>query len=364
MSNEETKEVLASMNWAELPVILERSENALQRAMAACDKLPEIENDELDNVYKEMIDKIKRTSDGFKEERTPFTRKFTEVTKGFTAQEGLFGQMVEKLQVKRNAYTKYKLDEQRKANALRDAKIEKEKEVVTIKMSVQNYLANMVMTFVQGAQAYCNQQLDTVTKENIVEMKKLLSNDPQWKPAQQKIFEKDPEIYAKHHDKAYIRSVMNSLLEETKNDFFTKTKEIMKSTSENLDVALTNKKEAKQLQDQQAKETEEQAAVEISQNILSAQIEATFVQVDNAPVMGEQVKAKVAQKIVIHDNKAWMKFINFYFSHSPEATDPTKDLSKKTFLQCKTFCEKAASSSDTYLTADETFSYEEDVKAK
>jgi hypothetical protein len=364
MSNEETKEVLASMNWSELPLILEKAETGLQRAMTACEKLPEIENDELDAVYKEMIDKIKRSADGYKEMRSPFTRKFTEVTKGFTTQEALFAQLVEKLQGKRNSYTKHKLEEQRKANLIRDAKIEKEKEIVIIKMSVQNYLANMVMTFVQGAQAYCNQQLDSVTKENIAEMKKLLSNDPQWKPAQQKIFEKDPDIYAKHHDKAYIRSVMNSLFEETKNDFLTKTKEIMKSTSENLDIALTNKKEAKQLQDQQAKETEEQSAIEISQNVLSAQIEATFVQVDNAPVMGEQVKAKVAQKIVIHDNKAWMKFINFYFSHSPEATDPTKDLSKKTFLQCKTFCEKAASSSDTYLIADETFSYKEDVKAR
>lgn len=309
-----TTELINFNQLATVPAMIEDGKQGLAKAKEVVAKFPEVDSDEMDAQAVQLITRIKASLESRYNARMPFTRQLDEIKKEFTANENGFKELQSELQKKRDGYAQFKLAQKRKADEEAAEKLKDEQEKIREKHLAEQAITDKINELLIPVKKYAYDVLNKVTKANLEESKALLSKPVQWKHPELKFSQPDIDR------------------------FITLATETLSGTHDILEVAIKNKKDAAKLQEIADQEAADRKAQEEADAKAKSEADQILLQLDAE--RSAEVKVKESVTIEVRDNSDWLKMIAFWFEHDPEAKG--KDLSKKTFAQCKAFCEKYA----------------------
>ncbi len=160
------------------PDALMLNQDTVQKAVAACTILLEKANagmsDELDAKINQALIKLKDRYAEISERRKPLTQMFDQIRKQFTELEAQIDptkadSIYGRLQMKRNAYATWKIEQQRKAEQDRERKLKAEQEKITLKAEAEIQLRNGFNNDMMSAISMLQDMFNSSTLENIVE---------------------------------------------------------------------------------------------------------------------------------------------------------------------------------------------------
>lgn len=305
-----------------------------------------------------LRDKIKLAATTYKEMRMPFTRKLNDIVSLFTGNEKGFDGLVTDIESKANMWATKELAKKRAADEANDKLLKEQQTKIALEGVIREGLRMRINAMLENIRTAAGAIVNAVTKDNLADQKKKLATEPRWVPETMDkfYFKVDPWT----NDQDTFKRIADEEFEANKTDYLTKAKTILTDSLAIVDVALTNKAEADRLQaaatEQAKKDTEIQS--EEAQRATAAELALANLDINKAE-LAKGIKPKM--KIDIQGNDGWIQIIAFWFQHDPAAK--TADLSKKTFLQCKTFAENLCNNTGTILEHEDVI-YVEVVKVK
>lgn len=352
-------------------------------------------SDDLDSLMQQVQEKIRLRYKEMNEARKPITQLLTEVSKRFTTLEAdidpasktnIFFQ----IQSKRNEWATKKIEEQRKKEAEAQAKINKEKEAISIREQVNSAIGELISEIIVTGKTAANNLFESLD----------LTTEKTWEKQIKGIEENvAPHIYTgyippvfnvKHHSKEEVEAIIFEeknqekfdLLQSTykaelkayKAELLDKLPSKLAELKEIADAKLKNAEEAERLQkeaderkkaeeerlqkeaDVKAEQARQDAAVQSASQIAEATI------THQADLFTEAPKVKESYEIVINNKAAYSLIFQFWFEKEGKSLTADK-IEKKSIAQMKKFCEDYASKNDEKINSP-LISYKEIFKAK
>lgn len=362
MSENQQQQLIPYEQFSTLPELVTKQKQALAKAVIAVEKLPAVTDENSKANAFALRDKIRLAHDTYKELRMPLTRLLNQVISEFTTTEADFRALIDNIDRKTNAYAKKQLEEQRTQEAQAAEKLKAEQHKIEQNSQAKIYAQRRLDEILRKLREHCGTIVGQVSDENLEESKKRLSKEPAWTDKFEQFFLAPP----KNGELAGVpvevyQTVATEMLEETKLTYVKKAKEIMSDCLGLLPVALKNKEDAKKLQEIEATRAEEAAKLAEETMIAKAEGEKAIATLDSQSSVPPEPKVKTKHTIEVVQNSGWLQIIAFWYEHDPKAK--SDDVSKKTFLQCKTFAEKKYNN-DGVKIEHAGVKYVEDVKAK
>lgn len=350
--------VFEQQELIDMPALMTEYDAFLDKATKSLAALGGVKDNESSELYATFIERCKLRKQEFNERRMPFTRKINSMVSLFTTREKEWDRLAALAQDERDKFARAELKRTRDLQAAEDKRIAEEQAKIKLEGRIREYCRQRLSEMLDNVRTGCGDLVQKVTKGNFETTKLKLSGDPKWKPAHDTfIYELPPWITKEGED--HFKSIVNGEIEQLKADYIAESKTIMQNSITILETALTNKEEAQNLLEadaQRSQEHQQQQNTELQKELDAQQaIVALDKEVIDAP------KVRVKMRVDILDNVGWLHLISWWYKHDPEAK--TKDLSKKTFLQCKTFCEKHCYDTGEFM-EHESLQWIEDVKAK
>lgn len=340
-----------------MPALITEMDTSIAKAQAIEKALPKIVDEETKQQHFKFKETLTLRLSQYKERRMPFTRKLNEIVKLFTTREAEYERLLKLTDDKTSAYARQELAASRAAQDLEDKKLAAKQAAINLEGRIRETLQSRINDMLDKVRNAAGNLVKKVTKENLDDTKKKLSKKPVWmKDVMDPQFFDKPDWVA---DNEQWSRIANEVFPAMQTDYLTKAKEILDGSLKIAQVAITNKEEAELLQKAQTEhdKAEEQRKAEELQKELDGK--DAMAQLDKEHI--EAPKVRVKMKIDVLENEGWLQMIAFWFANDPESK--TKDLSKKTFLQCKTFCEKACNDTGAII-EHKSLTYIEDVKAR
>lgn len=338
-----------------MPALIEEFDERIAGAQAAFKTLPKIVDEDTKQVHFQFRDLVNLRLQQFNERRMPFTRKLNEIVKEFTTREAELKRLAALTDDGLNAWAQAELRRTRDAQAAADAKLKAEQAKIALEGRIRELCRQRLNSMLDVVRGGAGSLVEKVDKSNFDKTKKRLQTEPKWTEEMQRFLYEQPTWIT---DVEHFNSVVNEEFEAIKADYLEQSAEILKRSLTILETALTNKEEAARLQEaekQRQADLDAQKDLELKKDIAGQQAVA---ELDQEKIEAPKVRAKM--KIDVLSNEAWLHMISWWFKYDPESE--TKDLSKKTFAQCKTFCEKWANDTGEQI-IHESLEYVEDVKA-
>lgn len=157
----------------QLPAKLQKHQTTLARAkqaqQAQIDKIGAHGNklnEELDNETKELIIKLRKSTDAREEDRKPITQLFTAIAKMFTGVEGELKALINPLQVYRDDYAKWCHEEaeRKQREAERKAKVENAR--TELRSSITQLIGTKLNEYLYSIKAKMQSGFNAITLEN------------------------------------------------------------------------------------------------------------------------------------------------------------------------------------------------------
>lgn len=340
----------------DMPALLEKMDASIAKAQELFKLLPKIVDEETKQIHFKYKERLQLVLAQDKEERMPFTRKLNEIVKMFTSREAERERLIALVDERTAAWAKAELEKARAAQAKADADLAAAQAKINLEGRIRETCRQRLNAMLDNIRTAAGSLVNNVTKENLEKTKKSLNKTPLWKDEMTAFMVERPTWIT---DEKHFVSIVNEELETIKADYLVQSKEILDKSLTILDTALNNKEEAQRLQEAEDLRQKEADARRASEDQKAIDAQNAIAQMDVAQV--EMPKVGIKMKIDVLSNDAWLHMISWWYKHDPEAK--SKDLSKKTFAQCKTFCENWA-----YKTGEmiihESLTYYEDVKAR
>ena len=354
------------------PAILAENTNSHDKAIEAGKRmLASAEqngmSDDLDKLMSSFLDKLRLTHKTINERRKPFTTIVQACVKEFTTLEADIdpagkANIFFQVQTRRNDYAAQKIAEQQKKEREAKEKLEREKELISIKSFGENSLRQAVARYTTEFKGGMLRTFEGITLGNIenaatlfagieqIDFRHLaIDNTPRW-------------IYVSDEDaKAMISQVRNSLVTELKecykNEVVALRRELIdKLPSKKAELeamakageaekarlqheAGNRRKAEEQRMKDEAEAKAKQAAEDARIKEESEKIDATVT--TQAELFTEAPKVKEGCEIVIKNVAAWQLVFMFWFEREGKTLSAEK-IEKKTMLQMKSYCEKIA----------------------
>ena len=341
----------------DMPALLTTAQQQLALCSAAVKDLAPI-TDEASKVAAFVLrDKIKLAATTYKEMRMPFTRKLNDIVKLFTGNENGFDGLVIDIEKKADAWATRELQKKRDIEIANEKLLKEQNAKIALEGVIREGLRSRINEMLEHIRTYTGQKVKELTKENFGETKKDLDREPRWIPETMDkfYFKADPWT----NDQEMFKRIADEDFETNKTTYLTQAKQILTDSISILEVALNNRAEAERLQQAAADQAKKEAETQSTQAQADVAAQQAIASLDI--VKPDPVKAKVKMKIDIIDNRAWLQMFAFWFQYDPETKDG--DLSKKTLLQIKTFCENQMNTHGNML-EHESIGWVEVVKAK
>lgn len=374
------------------PAILAENTNSHDKAIAYGQSLVAQAqagmNDQLDGLLSGYLDKLRTTHKTINERRKPFTQLMSEVGKRFTSLEGDIdpagkSNIFFQVQTIRNTYATQKVEEQQKREREARAKLEKEKEFISIqsfaetslRQAVASYTAQFKNSMIGIFEGLDLGNIDRGAEQfagiEVIDMRSLsIPVTPAF-------------TYTEKAEAATIIStVRNSIVAELKEQYKAEVVALRRELIDKLPskraeleaMAAAGEVEKARLQiesDNRRKleesrmeaETEakaKQAAEDARIKEESAKLDSTVTA--QAELFVEAPKVKEGCSIVVKNVAAWNLIFMFWFEREGRTLSADK-IEKKTMLQMKSFCEKIAVSTGEEI-ASSLIEYQITYKAK
>jgi hypothetical protein len=339
----------------QIPSLIENEKKSLISATQAVEKMPAVVDEVSKKNAYELRDKITDALNTYHGIRMPITRGLDAITKEFTSMEGTFKKLIEHIDAKLNEFATIQLAKQREEEAAAQQKIREEQERIEIEGRIRQVLSQRIKELLFQIREAAGDIVEKVTEENIEIARERLTKDPNWTKGANDYYSKVPGWA----DTKIFNRILNEEIDSDKATYLESAACIMSDTKSLLDIALVNKEEAKKLQAAELEREKEVVAKKESEEQARIEAEKALAVLDiDKPI---EAAASTQLKIQVVDNKGWLNMIALWYEHDPESK--TKDLSKKTFAQCKLFAERIANT-DGLLIDDKAIKYVEVVKAK
>lgn len=339
----------------DMPALITEFDERLAGAQAAFKDLPKIVDEDTKQVHFQFRDAVNLRVQQFNERRMPFTRKLNEIIKEFTTRESEWKRLAALTEDKLNAWAQAELKRARDAQALADAKLRQEQAKIALEGRIREVCRQRLNAMLDVVRGGAGSLVDKVDKANFDKTKKRLQTEPKWTEDMQKFLYEQPTWIT---DYEHFKTVVDAELETITKDYLEQSAEILKRSLTILETALTNKAEAQALQEAEAQRQADLDAQKDQELKKDIQGQQAIAELDAEKIEAPKVRAKM--KIEVLSNEGWLHMISWWFKHDPESE--SKDLSKKTFAQCKTFCEKWCNDTGEMI-EHESLQYIEDVKA-
>lgn len=391
------------------PEALMLNESQVEKAVNSCTvTLKHIEEtgmtDELDQRVNKMLVRLKEVMSEISDRRKPLTQTFDIIRKKFTELEAQIDpakqdSVYAKLQVKRNQYAAWKMEEQRKREEAAARKLKADQERINIKAEIDIQLRNGFIKDLSTAKSFLQAQFDNASLESFEE---LTAKVREWnavyassefaqirinvssiymdKPDIELMIQKAKELrfpsfqieYQKEittlkqelHDKLPgLKRELEAIAEQKrKQDEAAKALAEAKSAEQKKAAEAAAKaaeeerlRMEKIAQDRREKEAEAAALAEeeerkksIADAEAQKQLDMTNSLFDNQVEIAEanaQVNAVESWSIEVKNAPAWLLIVQFYFQNEGNKKSPA-ELEKKTLKQMKAFAEAFAKKHD------------------
>lgn len=341
-------------DMGDMVALIKDGNTGLEAAKGVVARYPEITDTEIDAKAKQLIDKLRLSANMREEKRKPFTRKLDEIKKQFTEIENGFKSLISDMEAKRDRFAQKIVAQKRIKEAEAQEKLRLEREAIDNARRIEAQMEQAYATMLDSVRVYAGTIVAT-TKNSVAslnESKEKLSVAPQW---------------ADKHTAAVMRDIEETSQTTAKlKDFITRFPQdataILQESLEVLPLAIKNKAEAEKLLAEQQKLAEEVAKKNAEEADAKAEAEKALAALDNMAVIDQSTpKVKETLEIKIKQNPGWLQLIAFWFEKDQDSK--TKDLSKKTFAQCKAFCERHANTTGEIIES-EYLNYVPKIRAK
>lgn len=340
----------------DIPALITEIDKSIAGAQEAYKTLPKIVDDATKEIHFKFKDQCALRLQQYKERRMPFTRKLNEIIKNFTSREAEYERLIKLTDDATSKWAREALARARAAQDEADAKLRLEQAKINLEGRIREFCRQRLAAMLDKVRGGAGALVDKVTKETFETTKTRLQTEPKWMPEMDTYMLEIPDWIT---DKAHFTAIVNEELPAIREEYITQSAEILKRSITILETAIVNKADAqalKEAEEQRAKEEDAKKEEELKRDLEAQQAIAEVYQEKI-----EQPKVRVKMKVEILDNEAWLHMISWWYKHDPEAK--TKDLSKKTFLQCKTFCEKYCFDTGEFI-EHASLQWVEDVKAR
>jgi len=377
------------------PELLTNHRFRWQKAQCVVKSMLEKANKEMnDDMYKNiglLLKKLSTTKKTFYEERLPFAKIMNEITSAFTELENSLdynkeGTDAYKLKFLMDEYAGKKVQDQKNKEEESRKKIEREREINTVRISAKTYIERFCSNAVQKMKDNIDEIINSVTLENFDQIKKkLTSYDTRVPEGLLNGFDVEvTTIYIKQDEKETIlEDVLKSVnWEEFKEPYNTeisiylhdKISRLASIKRELEEIATADKNEQQRLlkvkqereeQEKQQKEKEKRDA-ELAekekelQRIKQAEIQSAF-DFGTSVEVASDIKSKLGYEIDLVLPAGLMDIVRFWAINQKWPMDEDK-LMRWSFDRIKKFCEKEASN-DNFIESD-FVNYREIVKSK
>ena len=377
------------------PELLTNHRFRWQKAQCVVKSMLEKANKEMnDDMYKNiglLLKKLSTTKKTFYEERLPFAKIMNEITSAFTELENSLdynkeGTDAYKLKFLMDEYAGKKVQDQKNKEEESRKKIEREREINTVRISAKTYIERFCSNAVQKMKDNVDEIYNNVTLENFDQIKKkLTSYDTRVPEGLLNGFDVEvTTIYIKQDEKETIlEDVLKSVnWEEFKEPYNTeisiylhdKISRLASIKRELEEIATADKNEQQRLlkvkqereeQEKQQKEKEKRDA-ELAekekelQRIKQAEIQSAF-DFGTSVEVASDIKSKLGYEIDLVLPAGLMDIVRFWATNQKWPMDEDK-LMRWSFDRIKKFCEKEASN-DNFIESD-FVNYREIVKSK
>lgn len=354
---------LSNYNHTDVQALIADGQQGLANAIKVAESLPAITDTETDEKAKALIEKLKLTVARRKEKRMPYTRMLDDIKKQFTEIENGLSTIADGIQSKRNVFAAQQVAKKREAEAAAAKELAIKQEEIAIHGDTVAHINRVLSKLLESVINHTKQMVDTVTEGNIQEYTKRLESVPKWTDSCDVIYNTPYTPPTTHIAKDVAAQAAKKILDLNKNgliqSYIAQASQIMTDTIPLLKAALTNKEDAKRLQQAQEDEVKRIAAEAEINAAKEAETQSALAVLDQEKP--QEVKATIDASIEILSNDGWLQIIAFWYENDP--TSKVGDLTKKTFLQCKTFCEKHAKNTGEVI-SHPSIVYNEKIKAK
>ena len=326
-------------------------------------------NDQLDTLMSQYLDKVRITHKTINERRKPFTQLVQEVVKRFTSLEAdidpasktnIFFQ----IQSKRNEYAAAKIAEQQKREREAKDKLEKEKEIISIRSFAESSLRQAVLNYTSSFKQKMISIFESLTLDTVDHGAEQFAGIEQINPALLPMPQTPLYTYTKPEE---IMSIMvevrsdEALISELKETYKAEVVALRKELIDKLPskkaelqaIASASAEESKRLFEAAEKRKQEEALrlqKEAEDRAKQAQEDALAKeqaqQLDaavntQAELFQETPKVKEGCELIIKNTAAWQLVFMFWWEREGK-TLPSEKIEKMTMLRMKTFCENQA----------------------
>jgi len=345
---------------------------------------------ELDERCNKYLVNCRTAKNDIEVQRKPITAFFDQIRKQFTETEAKLDPkksdtIPAKIQAHRDSYVKLLREEEAKKQALAQAKLDKDNEIINIKSSLETQLSEYVQNHILERKQKLQNSFNNITLENYVEKSKALkvlvvgydrAHFNSFSPNYQRKHTTQDETtvilneFMNSKDFNLISAVVVGDLQKFKSELIEKLPSLKTSLEE---MAKAGEEEKKRLADEKAKreadaeakmkadaEAEKERAAKEAE--VSKVAEQTNAMMDNM-VLTESVAPETRDgfQITLLNKTAVAEIFTFWFQREG-MTLTVPELEKKTIAQMKSYCEKVGHKSGDMIVS-ENLKYEPVFKA-
>lgn len=345
-----------------IPALIQNGQDGLAKAAAAVTAFGEVTDVKKDKEAYALTQKLKNSMEARKAARMPITRTLDEVKKHFTSIENGLQVLITTMDAKRDAFAKSELEKQRRQEQEQALKLAQDQEVIGLGKVVINHLEELRNKLFLPVHNAIASLFDTLTEANKDEVISKLSGPAKWTSTCETYFNTPISYLPKHIDKNTAAKLLREKMDTAKEDFINSYLDIantaLADARDLVPIHLRDKEEANRIAKAHEQEKKEKAEREKQEAEKRIEAEQAIAVLDQDTITKSNAKEKMV--IEVTENQAWLQIIAFWFEKDEKAK--TADLSKKTFAQCLTFCEKYAN--DTGVIIEHPgITYTEKVKA-
>lgn len=317
-----TKPVVAIVN--QYPNLLEKAEDRVSKMKKFYDMLIESSksgiDSELDGKLKEFIEAAKVAKCEMNKERSPITRKLTEISKAFTAKENEAETLIAGIQKIRNAYAKKVAEENRKAEILGQQKRMKDEEAINLKAEIEMEFRIFVQSLIESKCKSIIAALGTITDENkeqkhegLKQMSTEISTETLYK------FETKKASKFNNNPTAICSQVKILLAEDMKKYFNTEVNDAKQDALIKFEdyAALNETERQAQIKlDEIRNQVESESALEVAQANIEASTDAekAAAAFNSIAETTEAPEAKVYYEIEVNGAKGYAAIVAYWFA--------------------------------------------------
>lgn len=259
---------------------------------------------------------------------------------------------VDKIDIQLNGYAK-KLHEEQKKREAEHAKKRAAREELA---NAQVLMSQRVDHLIRQTHQYMKVEVKKINnKEDAEKLRKRIGSGVKWSDAyEKKMLE---------HGAGVSSSVWKDLYKKRKDEIVDRYKkecnEVWEDLDQNIELQIENAKEAAKVIAAAEKEHEERKQKEREEEKKALEVEAVLAEIDDKGPIDESIRVK--KKINILNMSGAVALVNFWYTDDPNAEKENWD--RRTFAQCKRYCEKRRNQDDKIF-EHEGFEWVDEVSAK